>query len=288
MESKQELWLLNLSKADVSISDLGIKVPIGKAVNVYKANPYLTAQQVEKSMKSGALAKRLSGTKPILKIVKKASTARPAALDKIKQSKEPVKIKKTKSSVVIDSSAQEENTDGEKFDFADYGVSVGSDASQVREQSSVFVKAKEDQQPAGTGSDVVTKPKVDSNISKQSAVVMDTMAKNFTDPVGPLAKMTTKNNSPYVVAKPPAPAKEKVVKEQVQPKTKVAKETGAVMVDAVKEVKKSASVKVKRAEDGGEAKIEMAQPKIDAKVATKTDGGAIIMDLKEVKPSKKK
>ena len=295
MESKQELWLTNLSKADVSLSDLGVKVPIGKTVNVYKVNPYLTVQQVEKSKRDGALFKRLSGTNPTLRIVKKDTRARPAVLDQLKQSKEAVKIKKTKSSVVIEN-IQEENEDGEKFDFADYGVSASPDASQVREQASVFVKAKEDKPAVKQSSDVVTKPKVDTGVSKQSAVVMDTMVKNLTNPVGPLADMVTKGNDPFVVAKPPAPTKEPVTKPKQR--TKVAKETGAVMVDAVKEVKETTKKfnTVKRSNASPDDAIMVEKTKFDAKVATKTDAGAVIMELKEVpkteqvkaKPSKKK
>lgn len=285
MEVKQELWLSNQSKADVNISDLGVKVPMGKTVDVYRANPYLTAAQVEKSMKTGALSKRLSGAKPVLKVVKKDTKARPTTLNKLKQSGESVKIKKTKSSVVIDNT-QEESNEGEKFDFADYGVQVGEDVNQVKEQSSVFVKAKEDKRVASQGSDVITKPKIDTNISKQSAVVMDTMAKNLTNPVGPLAPVATKGKEPFVVAKPPAPNKEKI--EKPKSKTKVAKETGAIMVDAVNEAKKPANVKVKRSDSSANTAIEMNKVDIDAKIATKTETGAIIMDLKEVKPSKKK
>jgi len=290
MESKQELWVMNLAKADVSLSDLGVKVPIGKTVNVYKVNPHLTIEQVQKSLRDGALFKRLSGTNPVLRVVKKDTKARPKALDRLKQSNDPIKIKKTKSSVVIESKS-DDSLEGEEFDFADYGVNdLGKDVSRVKDQSSVFVKAKEDVVSAKETSDVVTVPKVDTNISKQPTVVMETMTKNLVNPVGKLAETSTKNQ-PYIVTKPPSQVKEKV--EKLKTKTKVAKENGTVMVGVTKDSIEKTNV-VRRTEKDGEAKITMEKTEFDVRVATKTEEGHVVMELKEVakvekeKQSKKK
>ena len=69
MSKSRELWLQNTTGHDVSISDLGVKVPVGKTINVYKYNPYITEDLVKKSLESGALSKKLSDG--IVRIVKK-------------------------------------------------------------------------------------------------------------------------------------------------------------------------------------------------------------------------
>src|SRR5574337_203607 len=195
MKNNKELFLFNQSKSDVSVADLGVKVPANKTVNVYKYNPYLTTEQVNKSLKDGSLSKRLGGKTPPLKIVNKNSNKKPESINKIKQSNEAYKIKKTKSSVVIEHS-QEESNSGEKFDFADYGV---DEVSRVKDQSSVFVKAKEDILPE-TVIDTSNVPKIETGISKQSTVVMDTMVKGINNPIGKIAEKTNKSNVPYVVS----------------------------------------------------------------------------------------
>jgi hypothetical protein len=142
MESENILWVQNQGTADVSLSDLGVKVPAGQTVNVYKYNPYLTVAQVEKSLESGALSKRLESK--VLRIVDKKVTSNPHALNKLKESNETVLAKKTKSSVVIESKT-EEPEEGGSFGFADYGISdIGPDVATTKEDGSVFVTAKQD------------------------------------------------------------------------------------------------------------------------------------------------
>lgn len=268
----KDLFLLNQSKADVSISDLGIKVPMGKTINVYKANPYLTAEQVEKSLKSGALLKRLSGNSPVLKIVNKNTNKKPSNV--IKQSKEAFKIKKTKSSVVIEHDF-EENNDGQKFDFADYGVS--EDVSQMREQSSVVVKAKEDKVIDQQNNTSVV-PKLDVNLSKQSTIVMDTMVKNYSNPVGKIAENSSKN-SPFVVSKQPKDESKK--EEPAKSKVKLNKEDGIVMVAATRDPKNSEQKfnTVKRI--GESDPVVLEKVKTDDKVATKNKKGTVVMEIKK-------
>jgi hypothetical protein len=272
MKKKLELFLFNQSKADVSISDLGVKVPAGKVINVYKYNPYLTAEQVNKSLKEGALNKRLNAKNSPIKIVKK--DIKENALTKIKQSNEAYKIKKTKSSVVIEYS-QEESNNGEKFDFADYGV---DEVSRVKDQASVLVKAKEDILQEQK-SNISTAPKLETSISKQSTIVMETMTKNVSNPIGKIAENANKSSAPYVVSKQPA--------ENIEPKleqksaVKIAKEENSIMVGAKRDTTKSNKKfnTVKRKNESDPTVLE--EIKLEDKAPVKNDRGLVVMEIKE-------
>ncbi|MBF0556601.1 MAG: hypothetical protein HQK96_18945 [Nitrospirae bacterium] len=158
----KELWLLNNTGSDVSVSDLGVKVPAGGTINVYKYNPYITEDQVNNSIKCGALSKRLSGQNPVLKIVPKKAPDLKTQIRKIQQSNEPIKAVKTHSSIVIEQKNTEEVTDDKGFDFADYGIDASIAAPTKDNVGGVTIKAKEDvveevpvqkPEPAKTGSD---------------------------------------------------------------------------------------------------------------------------------------
>jgi hypothetical protein len=142
----KELWLFNTSQADVSVSDLGVKVPAGKSINVYRTNPYLTEAKVEESKSSGSLAKRLAGDSPVLKIVKKAVSDGKEALNKLQVSDKPLTATRTKNSVVIDSPVTENAGEDQGFDFADYGVDAEI-AKPVVDGKGVVVTAKTDEVP---------------------------------------------------------------------------------------------------------------------------------------------
>lgn len=269
-----ELFLFNQSKLDVSISDLGVKVPANKTVDVYKYNPYLTVEQVNKSLKGGSLNKRLNGKNPPLKIVNKDLNKKPSTINKIKQSGEAYKIKKTKSSVVIENT-QEESNNGEKFDFADYGI---DDVSRVKDQSSVFVKAKEDILPKTT-TNTSTAPKLETGISKQSTIVMDTMVKNITNPIGKIAESKTKSNVPYVV--PKLPEENPEIKVEQKSAVKVAKEGESILVGAKRDSKKSDKKFNTVSRIGEKDPIVLEEIKVDNKTTTKVEKGSIVVEFKE-------
>lgn len=137
---KKELWVLNITDGDVSISDLGVKVPAGKAVNIFKHNPALTEEQVDKSKANGVFFDKLSSNK--LKIVQKQAPTNIKVVEEASKLKQPLKATITKSSVIIDST-KDEVTDSKGFDFADYGVD-DSIIEPVKEGAGVVVKVKED------------------------------------------------------------------------------------------------------------------------------------------------
>jgi hypothetical protein len=144
MKSKvsKELWLYNATDSDVSLSDLGVKVPSKSSVNVYKYNPYLTEAQVQQSMEDGSLAKRLAGPSPILRVVQNKVNSGKEQINQIKISGKPIIATHTKTSVVIDPAEDTQQIDG-TFDFADYGVESSVVESVVVEDA-VVVKAKTD------------------------------------------------------------------------------------------------------------------------------------------------
>jgi hypothetical protein len=270
MEVK-ELWLLNTTSADVSLGDLGVKILANKTTNVYAYNPYLTEEQVKKSMSVGSLQKRIiSGA---LKVVKTDSKKRSTVVDKIKESKQPVLARKTKSSIVVEHT-ETEAVEGKGFEFADYGL--GELESEADKKNLVVVKSKQDELPVET-TDTETVPKAGNSVSTQSAVIMDTQQKGMNSPVGKLADTTTNGRQPYVVTK--SPAGEPEVKQEVKvtlPKITKAGET--ILVEQEQPTRNIKDI----------AKTEAAAPDIDAKVATKTDKGAIVMELKEVPKKEEK
>jgi hypothetical protein len=178
MKENLELFVLNQTKFDVSISDLGVKVPASKSINIYKANPYLTPEQVERSKTTGALYRRLSGENPVLKVVKRVSVLNTSVIAKLKESTEPVKIKKTKSSIVIEMPDEPEQ-EQISLDFADYGIIDEQNTNRIRDQNSVFVKAKEDliekQKPIV---EIKTKS-VANTLNNQSTIIMEVEPEKF-------------------------------------------------------------------------------------------------------------
>lgn len=327
VKNPNELWLFNRTTADVSLGDLGVKVPAGKAVNIYRSNPYLTIAQVTTSRDMGSLSKRLAtGT---LIVVKKAVQDIPHALKQLKESKETtIKAIKTKSSVVIEPETDSEES-GEGFEFADYGVTdLGSSVDQTRQDDgSVVVTAKQDED-VDEGSGVELKPSLESGISRQSQVVMRSAQEAMTDPTGPHAESSRSSVAqPFAVFKSPAPPKTPVEKAKAaandkdaavdaalvarQAKTAVSPtgktvstdETGAVVVGA--EAKPARSIRgLKKVQDGeaddytlpgddevgADETIKFEKTRYDSKVATKTEDGAVVMKLKEEeeKPAVKK
>lgn len=282
----KELWVQNPGTSDVSISDLGLKVPAGKTVNLYAVNPYLTEDQVSRSLKSGALEKRLN-EHGVLKLVTKKPKENLSAIKKIREDSDSTYAKKTKSSVIIETKGVDV-VDDDSFDFADYGVDLGEDVSQVRKGKSVFVKQKED--PADTpepGSPLAPKTSA-GPAQRQSSVVMKHQSESQANPVGKVAKttVTPSDANPFVVSAPPEESQPQAVSEPTEKidddtKSRATKqEDGTVAMAGVTKHRNIAEIA---------GNTDLASPvkdeaKYDAKVATKSDDGAIVMRFKEEAP----
>jgi len=271
----KELWLLNTTKSDVMIGDLGIKILANKSVDIYKYNPNLTEDKVKVSMESGSIKKRVDGKiLKVIKNIKKKSTP----LSKIKESKVPLKARKTKSSVVLEQTIEEVEV-GKEFDFADYGLGELSKEAG-KNQASVIVKVKQDILE-DENADTTLVPKSDGTLSRQSAVVMEAQQKVMINPVGKMAQVSSNKNQAFVVTKPPA--SEIIVEPKpVNEKPKIQKINNAMVVGEVD--KPRSLVDVAKVQ-----KNDMAYAKIPIKVATtKIESGAIVMGLKEVPVKKEK
>ena len=286
--SDKVLWVQNPGSADVSLSDLGMKVPAGKTVNIFKVNPYLTEAQVEASKASGSLSKRL-GSKT-LRVVEKAVSVNPPSLNQIKQSDQTVQAKKTKSSVVIESDIDLDD-EQEAFDFADYGINdLGPDVTRDKQKDgAVVVTAKEDDVTTGEPEESVT---TEPGMSAQSQKTMEETQKHMVDPTGPHAKMSRPSVSqPFVVAPPPDQPEETKEPEVsvAQPKPELGA-TGEILVttDTEESQKPRSLAAIKESQEEeleeGEAEddgVELEETRFDSKVATTTEDGAIVMRLKE-------
>jgi len=293
----KELWVHNPGTADVSISDLGVKVAAGKAVNIYRHNPYLTEYQVQESLENGVLFKKLTAGQ--LKLVAKKVNPEPPTLNHVKESDGTVQAKKTKTSVVIESNVDEAEQEG-SFDFADYGISdLGPVTQDMQDDGAIVVNAKQDEAKEPEKG-VELKPTLESGISEQSQIVMKNAQEAMTDPTGPIADASpATQDRPFTVVKPPQPEPEP--KEATSPTGQPVNkdETGAVVVG-----KKEARniVKVKRAqeegtddytlpgddEEGADKVIDFQETEFDSKAATKTEDGSIVMKIKEEEPKEPK
>jgi len=280
-----ELWVLNPSTADVSISDLGVKVPAGRAVNIYKVNPYLTIYQVKESQENGALSKKLASGR--LKLVVRKVNPVPPTLNQIKESDGTVHAKKTKSSVVIESNVDEAEQEG-SFEFADYGVTdLGPVTRAVQDDGAIVVNAKEDEaQEPEKG--IELKPEIESGISEQSQIVMRGAQEAMTDPTGPLAEASEASAAqPFTVVKPPNPEAHEKDSTTVTGHKVTQDETGSVVIASEQEARSIA--KVKRAQEeaegddevGADDAIEFQETEFDSKAATKTEDGSVVMKIKE-------
>lgn len=297
VKNDNELWLQNPGTADVNVGDLGVKIRVGQTANVYEINPYLTTMQVEQSLKSGSLYKRL--TNKALKVVSKKVNAVPHGINQIKASDQPVTAKKTKTSVVIEQT-EEDPEEMENFGFADYGINdLGPDVSQTKQpDGAVVVEAKQDTFEEEKQEEVLDPIFHKSGIDKQSQMVMKKRLECETDPTGPFAENATARQ-PFAVIKPPKD--EEHYDESVPEfRNEVRKdpETGMIVVDTEKEGRPRSIKKIKKAQDndvddysvpdddqdGADDVVEFEASEFDAKMATKTEDGAIVMKIKEEEP----
>lgn len=115
-----KLFLHNPTKMDVSIDDLCLTIKSGMTIEVYKFNPLLTVEQVEKSVASGSIFRRLENK--TLRIVSKIVSPKPMTLYHIKQSDKPALLRQMKSSIILTPESVMDSEIKEQFDFADYGI----------------------------------------------------------------------------------------------------------------------------------------------------------------------
>lgn len=273
MEVKNFLWIQNSGSSDVSLSDLGVKVLAGKTINIYKANPYLTVEKVEQSKKLGSLFRRLI-TKT-LKIVAGPVSENLNVTRQLKASKNSVMAKKTKSSVIVEPNMP--NEEGEKFEFADYGV---NDIVAVKDDKSVVMSVKQDEP---------VEVKTETQIQK----VREETVKNSTDSIGPIADMASPKDSMAVVVKP--------TKQDPTPKPEAKKtQAGSVVVGeevdkprslkAIAEGKQDSGLVLEDDAAGADKVIKFAQEE-DLKtitkgeegmrIATKNEEGVVVVEVKE-------
>jgi hypothetical protein len=279
----KELWLFNASTSDVSVSDLGIKVPAGESINVYTTNPYLTEEQVQKSQKYGALLRRLSGENPVLKVVQKKISNGKAKVRKIQESKEPITAIKTRSTVTIEQKVTEEVADDGGFDFADYGVDT-SIAAPTKESVGVVIKAKEDAvEPV-----IMSRDDLANSTEKQ------------TSPMGKMAEVVIPKNT-FAVIKPAEKVvnTRQVIKEvrsqqsitRFDPDSQASSEKVIKYDDSAKKEtvvkvvvpQTKEPVRIGRVETmQSGAKIEVAKVKSEDMAATKKDCGVVIENKSDV------
>lgn len=55
LRKSKECWYKNLTKKDINLSDLNLKLPAGKTVNLYKQNPTLKPYLIKESEEEGLL-----------------------------------------------------------------------------------------------------------------------------------------------------------------------------------------------------------------------------------------
>jgi hypothetical protein len=292
MAKKKALWLKNNTGSDVSLSDLGVKVLANQTTNVYAYNPYITTEQVKKSMEDGSISKRLESK--VLSVVKGVKKPRPHNLDHVKTSSGVVEVVKSKTAVFINTKDEDVINDEDLGDIADYGLGeLGhTNTTNVRtEDGSIVVKQKEDE-PEDEVSDAIVqmeKVKSASNVSNQSVVAITKQVESQSDPVGPMAPDTSLPDQPFVVVRPPEdpePQQATAIQEaeaKLKSMTKIKKVGDTIVVDG--KTAGGRNLKAIAADDPEAADADSVikdESKYDAQVATKDESGAIVMKVKEV------
>jgi hypothetical protein len=305
--ANKKLWLQNNTGADVSVSDLGVKVPANGTLDVYAYNPYLTKEQVAKSKEDGSLAKRLSSG--VLSVTKGTKNPKPHTLDHVKTSSRAVEVVKSKSAVLVNTKEEDVLADEDLGDFADYGLGeLGHEnAKSVRTGDGVVVVQQKQDDPDPEESDATVELEVRTNISGQSVVAMAKQAESWSNPTGPIVEDVSSPDQPYIVVKPPEPEiqqataiKDAEDRLKAMDKARVRKEGNTIVVDGktaggrnlktVAELNKVANKQGVPVEDLPQDVVASAdadavikdEARYDARVATKDESGAIVMKVKEV------
>lgn len=257
---KKTLWVKNNTSADVSLSDLGVKVAANQTTNIYAYNPYITEQQVQASLESGSLQKRLKNN--VLSLAKGFKPKRPHTLDHIKTSNKAIEISKSKSAVYVNTKDEDVLSDSDFGEIADYGLGdLGHEnTSNVKtNDGSIVVEQKKDPSQ-DQDQHLVLKPTVrDSDVTKNvSSIIME----------DPASEVTATDD--VVVADIPKPDTEPA--EEKPDHTPMAEKVDdTIVVNKPEDVEKT---------DENES--------YDMQVATKDDSGVTVMKVKEVKKTAKK
>ena len=117
--TRTTLYLQNTSAVDVGLDDLCLVIKSGVTVDVFAANPDLTRAHVEGSLATGSAGYWIG--RGLIRVVKRRISNTPMILSQIKQSNQPMRIQKTKSSIIIKPESLLDVED-ERLDFADYGI----------------------------------------------------------------------------------------------------------------------------------------------------------------------
>lgn len=266
MAKKKVLWVKNNTGADVSLSDLGVKVLANKTINVYAYNPYITTEQVNNSRLSGSLSKRLESE--TLVVVKGTKNPNPHTLNHIKTSPSAISVIKSKTSVFINTSEEDVLEDDDLGDIADYGLGdLGHNNTinvRTEDGSIVVEQVKDDPESEIPGLGVGVKSS--SGASGQSITAMTRQAESQSDPVGPIADSSSPPNKPFVIVNPSEDPVE--IKEETKSATKIKKIGDTIVID-------------ENSADSKEALVDDSVESYDTQVATKDESGSIVMKIKE-------
>ena len=301
--TEKVLWLKNVSNKDISLSDLGIKVPVNKTINVYQSNPYLSKEQVQKSLEEGTIAKKLQSKN--LQVMAKYVSEKPHNLDHIKTSTKPINIVKSKSSIVIDTQEIDVINDDDLSGIADYGfdndIELDDNTNNIKtEDGSIVIKQKQDDIKLEQSDATVKLQKITNanNVSTQSIVAVAKQVQNQINPVGPISEAITPPLPPTYVVKPPVdeeikdePKTEKTsIEKQVDGSISVAGKTSQgrslKVVKELNDLAKKMNVPVEELPQEIIEKYDADQvvknepTQYDTKVATKDKTGAVVMKIK--------
>lgn len=108
-----EAWYKNTTSSDLLLSDLGLKIPAYKTVNLYRIKPSLTVEAVAKSRETGLLSKCILNNK----LISLPAAPPPQQVDlgsRLTEAKGPIPSR-VKTSVVVDIKEQDFIEDMESY-----------------------------------------------------------------------------------------------------------------------------------------------------------------------------
>lgn len=254
----KELWLQNQNNVDVSLSDLGVKVGANKTIEVFAYNPYLTEDQVTKSLNSGSISKRLkSGA---LKKVAGKPSDKEHGVGVLESVTRPTNNVRVRSSVIVEPKQEEDLIVEDLMDIADYGLDgLEENVNMVKNPNgAVTVEQKTEEVPV---EEKLVKP--DLKIEKLQNTSTQSIYVTVNDSVEQENALPTHIVEPPKEAITQPPEDKPVVKEE--PKVIATEESVAVEPPKNKEEKPV---------DAGEKKEGM-------RIATKTKSGITVMKVKE-------
>lgn len=295
----KELWVKNNTGLDVGLGDLGMKVPAGSTVDIYKRSHYITPEIVKASLDSGSLYKRISANK--LEIVQGRANSTPHALNHLKASKNPVQVVKSKSSVLVDTAELDVLEDGDLGGIADYGFdelgpSPTANVTYVKDESGAVVVRQHQDEPEPETSDAEVSVEV-----MRSAGIGEQIIRVVVKKADELIEEQDKSNKVYVITPPEdepepevkTPTALKAGKTEAGVVVMEGKTTGGRNLKVVSELNKVADAAGISVEElpqevintaDADAVVNHSVPEeFDTKVATKTETGAVVMKLKQVK-----